>query len=65
MDTAQYSSYIAEQDDRHDRRLVAASVRDAAADANPKHAEFIRDSPLEWYADGPINDVFSQTDWLG
>ena len=32
-----------------------------AADANPKHAEFIRDSPLEWYADGPINDVFA--DW--
>ena len=61
MDTAQFSSYMAEQDDRRNRRLVAASVRDAVADANPKHAEFIQDSPLAWYADGPIDDVMA--DW--
>ena len=45
-----------------DPLLTAASVRDAVADANPKHAEFIVDSPLEWYADGPIDDVMAEWD---
>ena len=62
MDAAQFSSFVHEQAERQDRRLPAASVRDAVADANPKHAEFIVDSPLEWYADGPIDDVMAEWD---
>lgn len=33
-----------------------------STNANPKHAEFIVDSPLEWYADGPIDDVMAEWD---
>ena len=41
------------------------SVRAEVADANPKHAEFIVDSPLEWYADGPIDDAMMESDHAG
>ena len=60
MSDAQYAAYVDDCAAMQDRRYVAAAIRAEVADANPKHAEFILDSPLGWYADGPIDESVSQ-----
>ena len=60
MSDAQYRAFMADRADMQDRRLVADSIRAEVADANPKHADFILDSPLAWYADGPVNDAMDE-----
>ena len=60
MSVAEFNAFAADQAERQERRLVAEALREEVADANPNHAEFIRDHPLEWYADGDFDNIMDE-----
>jgi hypothetical protein len=60
MSVAEFGAFAVGQAERQERRLVAEALREEVAEANPNHAEFIRDHPLEWYADGDVDDIMDE-----